>query len=80
MSEAAAIAQLLADPDPGIATALRRQLIGREEDPPGLCDAVEALPDAGDRARARAQLERVVRDHPDQAAAAGPYLRALDRP
>src|SRR5581483_9827666 len=58
MTEAAAIAQLLADPDPGIATQLRRQLISRDEDPPGLRDAVEALPDAGDRARAReARLE-----------------------
>src|SRR5581483_4523606 len=58
MTEAAAIAQLLADPDPGIATQLRKQLISRDEDPPGLRDAVEALPDAGDRARAReARLE-----------------------
>lgn len=58
MTEAAAIAQLLADPDPGIATSLRRQLMTRDEDPPGLRDAVEALPDAADRTRAReARLE-----------------------
>ena len=54
MSEHAALAQLLADPDPGIANALRKQLAEREADPPGLRDAIESLADAGDRARARA--------------------------
>jgi regulator of sirC expression with transglutaminase-like and TPR domain len=58
VSEAAAIARLLADPDPGIATALRRQLAGRGEDPPGLREAIEELPDPVDRSRAReARLE-----------------------
>jgi regulator of sirC expression with transglutaminase-like and TPR domain len=58
VSEIAALARLLADPDPGIATALRRQLAGRAEDPPGLRDAIETLPDAAERARAReARLE-----------------------
>ncbi len=58
MSEAAAIARLLADPDPGIATALRRQLAQRGEDPPGLREAIEELLDPVDRSRARdARLE-----------------------
>jgi regulator of sirC expression with transglutaminase-like and TPR domain len=58
VSEADAVAQLLADPDPGIATSLRRQLVMREADPPGLREAVEALPDPLDRSRAReARLE-----------------------
>jgi regulator of sirC expression with transglutaminase-like and TPR domain len=53
VSEAAAIARLLADPDPGIASSLRRQLLAREDEPPGLREAVEALPDPVERARAR---------------------------
>jgi regulator of sirC expression with transglutaminase-like and TPR domain len=58
VAEIEAIARLLADPDPGIATALRRQLALRPEDPAGLREAVEALEDPLDRARARdARLE-----------------------
>lgn len=58
MAEADAIARLLADPDPGVAASLRRQLAQRPEDPPGLREAVEALEDPAERARARdARLE-----------------------
>ena len=58
MGDAAAIARLLADPDPGIASALRRQLVLKDEDPPGLREAVEELPDPAERSRAReARLE-----------------------
>jgi regulator of sirC expression with transglutaminase-like and TPR domain len=58
VSEIASIARLLADPDPGVVVALRRQLALRDDDPPGLRDAIEALADPADRARAReARLE-----------------------
>jgi len=61
-SEAQAIARLLADPDPGIAASLRGQLAKRADDPPGLRDAVEALEDPADRARAREARLEVGRD------------------
>src|SRR5579871_1273911 len=67
MGEVAAIARLLGDPDPGIATALRTQLANREQDPPGLREAIEALDDPHDRSRAREARLEIGRDRAAEA-------------
>src|SRR5262249_44186333 len=64
VGEVDSIARLLADPDLGVAAALRKQLVARAEEPPGLREAVEALEDPADRSRAAGAGRGVGRERP----------------